>query len=255
MLALSLSLVLAAGVPSVAAPPWKTANVDAKLADFFAEQLASSLRARGLKVITAGDIGALLGMERERQLLGCTDSNSCLAEIGSALGCEGTLLVSAARFGETWRATLRIVGSDALPRAETRLEVKGDQAFGDALDRAAEELAAPLLGKKSASAPPPNLTWLPATVGGVAAATGLGAAIFAGVQLEKTRQATTLEQAQQEAAPGLTARTVAWVALGVAGAAAVTTVIVAVTQRAPAASVGVVPSANGAQAFISWELP
>ena len=60
------------------------------------ETLSASLREQGFEVITPADIAAALGLERQRQLLGCSES-SCLAELGGALGvdyvCRGTVSV------------------------------------------------------------------------------------------------------------------------------------------------------------------
>lgn len=57
------------------------------------EVLATHLREHGLKVMTGRDIGAVLGLERQKQLLGCMDdSTSCSAELAGALGV-GALVV------------------------------------------------------------------------------------------------------------------------------------------------------------------
>ena len=49
--------------------------------------LAKDLRDLGFQVITPTDIGAALGLERQKHILGCTES-SCLAEIGGAMGAD-----------------------------------------------------------------------------------------------------------------------------------------------------------------------
>ena len=44
-------------------------------------------------VVGASDIATLIGLERQKQLQGCgEDSESCMAELGNALGVEGVLV-------------------------------------------------------------------------------------------------------------------------------------------------------------------
>ena len=66
----------------------RTANEEAVA---LGEALTQELSRRGFfEVISAGDIRALLGVERQRALLGCSDS-SCTAELSGALGARFVL--------------------------------------------------------------------------------------------------------------------------------------------------------------------
>lgn len=56
----------------------------------------------GVRVVTARDISVLLGFERQKQLLGCSDDGMCMAELGNALGVQGVL--SELRVGDFRRA-------------------------------------------------------------------------------------------------------------------------------------------------------
>ncbi len=49
--------------------------------------LAKDFRDQGFQVITATDIETVLGVEKQRQLMGCGES-SCLAELGGAMGAD-----------------------------------------------------------------------------------------------------------------------------------------------------------------------
>lgn len=55
------------------------------------EALAQKLLSRGLKVQTPQDLSAVLGLERQRQLLGC-GQESCIAELAAALGVDAMVL-------------------------------------------------------------------------------------------------------------------------------------------------------------------
>src|SRR4051794_21934292 len=50
------------------------------------------------QVISESDIGALLGLERQKLMVGC-DDDACLAQIGGALGVEYLLTSEASRVG------------------------------------------------------------------------------------------------------------------------------------------------------------
>ena len=52
----------------------------------------------GAKLVTAADVAQVLGVERQRQLLGCTESG-CIAELGGALGTRYILSGQVGRLG------------------------------------------------------------------------------------------------------------------------------------------------------------
>src|SRR5438128_1810620 len=79
----------ASAAPKVGVPGIDSLWLDQKKADFFREYLAQSLGDHGFDVITAKQMAAVIGLERQKQLLGCADSSSsCLAELAGALGAE-----------------------------------------------------------------------------------------------------------------------------------------------------------------------
>jgi hypothetical protein len=226
---LPLLVVLGAAPHSVAAPAWKTVQVPADLADFYAEHLAQALRERGLKVVTASEIATLLSMERQKQLLGCTDdAASCIAELGAALGCDATLLVSLARLEDSYQAQLKVLRStDGSVLAETRVEASGQKALlaelDDAAARLAQGLAIPAASGevRTSAGGAKRLWWIPAVVAGVGAA---GAAV--GFTVAGNTYRTLQDQLATEMSPpsadseglaqrGQTAQTLGWVGVGV----------------------------------------
>lgn len=85
------------------------ANVDAKTAAALSEALAGELaRVPGTEVITQGQMKALLDLEAQKQLAGCSD-DSCMAQIGAALGVDELIGGSVAKVGESWLVGLRKV--------------------------------------------------------------------------------------------------------------------------------------------------
>jgi hypothetical protein len=89
MLPLLALIVVAAPVEKLVITDVQTFDKSLKpLAAQTQERMATELsRLSRFEVMTSADVAALLGQERQRQLLGCTeDSSACMAEIGDALG-------------------------------------------------------------------------------------------------------------------------------------------------------------------------
>ncbi len=59
------------------------------------------------EVLSSADIATLLGFERQRQLAGCKEDDSCFAEIGSALGVDLLVTGSVGALGKVRVLTLR----------------------------------------------------------------------------------------------------------------------------------------------------
>lgn len=99
----------------LAAPGLQAVDVDPKKAQFlndlFAEQLGRKSDAR-IRVITQAEVAALIGFERQKELLGCSnDGSSCLAEISGALGVDALVVGNVAKFGESYAMTLRVIAA------------------------------------------------------------------------------------------------------------------------------------------------
>ena len=94
-----LFTVLTAAEPiRLAAPQLQCAAIDGAKAQFFSDYFAQELAATGLRVTTRAEILAVVGLERQKQLLGCSeDATSCLTELAGALGVEAIVTGSVAK--------------------------------------------------------------------------------------------------------------------------------------------------------------
>lgn len=112
------------------------AGVEDKVVDLFTDALAGELRKRpGLQVISDSDVAAMLGVERKKQMLGCTDAG-CLAEIGGALGVDRIVHGSVGRVGGSLVVNLTSVDArkgTPVASVSERLKSASDEAFLDAL--------------------------------------------------------------------------------------------------------------------------
>jgi TolB-like protein len=107
-----------------------------------------------LEIIGRSDIAALLGFERERQVLGCAEEAGCLAEIGGALGVEYLLVGSLGRLGQLYRIDLKLVDAR---KARVLLRfgesVEGsEEALVATVQRGVRQLVLPVA---AGAAPPP----------------------------------------------------------------------------------------------------
>lgn len=94
----------------------------------------------GATVVGADEIRAMMGLEHEKQLLGCAEV-SCLAEVGGALGAERLVLGSLSRFGDTYVLDVKLVESrtaKVLAEGSTRVKREGD--LPEAVERTVRSL-------------------------------------------------------------------------------------------------------------------
>jgi len=124
-LALAASGARAAPVASVAILDVATQGTfDPQAVAGLADVVAAEAARRPLRVVSRSDLAALLGFERQRQLLGCGDA-ACLAEIGGALGVDFLLATQVGRVGGVWLVTVALLdarGARPAVRAMRRAE-------------------------------------------------------------------------------------------------------------------------------------
>jgi hypothetical protein len=86
------------------------ASVDASVTRGVTASVAHELTRRGVyDLLTSADIGTALGAERQRQLLGCEEAQSCLTELSGALGARFIMTGSLVQLGSAWQLTLQTV--------------------------------------------------------------------------------------------------------------------------------------------------
>lgn len=111
-------------------------GLDQAVVDLFTDALVAELRkSPATRVVAHSDISATLGVERERQLLGCEDA-VCLSEIAGALGVDRIVHGSVGRVGSSLVVYLTLVDrkrGTAVGSVSERLKSSSDEAFFDAL--------------------------------------------------------------------------------------------------------------------------
>lgn len=113
------------------------------------ESLGQALAAHGVKVFSSRDIQTLLGMERQKQLLGCAEDSQCMLEISAALGVDGVLVGDLGHFGEEYVLNLKVLSTTK----GTVLALFSARCTAAQLDRTLENGARALLRGVEAAGP------------------------------------------------------------------------------------------------------
>ncbi len=117
-------------------------GVDQSKMDALSDMLANQIREMGpFKVIGKADIEAALHLEQQKTLLGCTD-DSCLAELGGALGVRYMVVGNISLFGNSWLLNLKLldVAKVEVAKGISRSITGAEDAFLNALPTAVYDL-------------------------------------------------------------------------------------------------------------------
>ncbi len=87
-------------------------GLEPQIAEAFSEAITTEIsRAGYFDVLSRKDVETLVGLERQRQLLGCADQTSCLTELAGAMGARFVLSGSVARLGPSFQLSLQSMDS------------------------------------------------------------------------------------------------------------------------------------------------
>jgi hypothetical protein len=132
----------------LASPGLSVVNLDPKLGVFYSDHIAHHLTIGGVRVITKSEVSALIGLEKQRQLMGCADSSSCITELSNALGVDGVITGSIGKFGSAYQANVKVLSArDGSPLGVYSVRVTGEEELLDELTAMARRLAEEMLRK------------------------------------------------------------------------------------------------------------
>ena len=265
--------LLAAAVRAESPPPVQLVlpglqgvNVTPETLSFFTDHVAQHLRVPGLKVVTGTEMAAVVGLERQRALLGCDEGTSCLAELAAALGADGLVLGDVARFDQTFQINLKVVnGSTMQLLAQGSRRVQGQVEALDAVTALAKVLARDTLISLHREPPPEapsvrSLSWIPLASGVAVGATG-GVLRFLAQQdydaLTGTGAPLETTAAERLKNEGNAKYVASAVCIGVGAAAIAAGLGMLIFGGAPESTpqVSMIPTANGATLVLSGAFP
>ncbi len=174
---------------------------------------------KGFDVISQADVSAMIGFEKQRQMLGCAEDTGCLAEIGGALGVDYVLSGQVGQIGSRYHLSLQLLDSrkaKVVSRA-ARFSERDDDALAAAAQATVAELVAGASGRAAGSPPP-----LPPGAGEP----------FARPDLSVSPAAPSASVTAQTRRPFWSTRTAAWVTMGAGAALAAGGVLFGLQARA-----------------------
>lgn len=230
--------------------------------DYFAQQVTK----RGVHVITRNDIASALGLERQKQLLGCTQAETnCIAELAGALGVSALVVGSIAVAGSGFVVNLKVMEPSGSTRALAIFSerVPNEDALYALLEKSAVELG-DILKPKTAASPPGSvsarsLAWIPLGVGllsGVAGGVLFGVAKGTeGSVANADPSITSLTEARARLESALGLQTGALIAGGIGLGALLVAGGMALFGGADTPAVSLHVGPGGAALSFSWVLP
>ena len=182
-LTLAVAVLVSANPVKIVAPGWQFTGLERTQGEIYEARFLTLLGERSrLDVVTQRDVEAALGLERQRQLLGCdSGSKECMAELTSALGASVVLSGSLAKTEKSYVVTLRAVNTTtgtAYATATARLG--GEDALFSWLEQEAVSFADRLRDSFDASKSVHYRyeTWPWVAIGGGVLAFAAGATLF-----------------------------------------------------------------------------
>ncbi len=255
MLAPIAATIFSAASLHLALGPLEVSEFGQQRGAAFVEYFVQQVRRAGIEVTTPRELATVLGVERQKQLLGCDDSSgSCIAELAGALGADGVITGSIGKVGEVLVCSVKVIDARARVIATATVSSSDEGHLLDALDGAVAQLTAQL-----GAAYPGRLSrgtsraWalLPAAAGVVLAAVGVGLNVAArdiNSRLASNPRAVPDEATlNRELGQGYALQAASWVLIGAGGAALAAAAAVALLTGSsePATRVGVAVGPKG----------
>lgn len=210
-----------------------------------------------IRVLAAKDIAQLIGLERQRQLLGCAEQSQCMAELAGALGVDALMTVSFARSAPYFVTTARIVRAKdgaALTSASERVTQEG-QIF-DSVDRIASKFLKELVLSQPAPTASTNVTpFVPGIAGVVLAGVGFGAFMWASTERTQLETHAVSGDAARAAVEAGRLKQSLGVGLMIGGGAAVVASAIWVGVSKSTVTAAVFPVAGGAALSLGGSFP
>jgi hypothetical protein len=253
VLSTCLAVALAASPAlKVAVPGFTFVNLEPRLGEVFLDRFVNVVAQQGVQVTSEKDIKQVLGLERQKALLGC-DQQDCAIELAGALGVDAILVGSLARVGRSYTVNLRAIRTGTGAQLVTATErVDSEDALQNWLDQQARALPGQLrlalgLPADEATTGTSNVArWIPGIIGGLAL---IGGGVSLGLSVgeaDRLRNGHLVEPDITTAATtGNVEQTLGVIGLAAGGALLATSVIWVLVAPASAVQVSAAPTRDG----------
>src|SRR4051812_21332764 len=111
LLTLCALLMTAGPPPSLPLPGLHGGDPSAGGAGLFGGLLSDELGKYGVRVLTARQIAAVIGLDRQKQLMGCNEGTACVAELAGAMGADGLIVGDVGKLGDTYAINVKVLSA------------------------------------------------------------------------------------------------------------------------------------------------
>ncbi len=88
-------------------------GVDIKVAGALTETITQEVANAGFfSVLSSREVQTLVGFERQKQMMGCSEESSCLTELAGAMGARFVMSGTLAKLGEAYQLSLQVLDSN-----------------------------------------------------------------------------------------------------------------------------------------------
>lgn len=139
--------------PRVAVLDFEANGASRELATAATALFSNELQSFGaFDVVTSDAIQSVVAIERQKQLLGCPDESSCLAELAGALGVDWIVIGRVSRVGETLTVDVSLIEARTAARKSSAVESAATEgALLKKVAPVAGKVMAPLLRASAAT--------------------------------------------------------------------------------------------------------
>jgi hypothetical protein len=238
---------------------------------FVGEEIARALSSAAFKVTTPSQLAAVMGLERQKQMMGCSDeqASSCVAELANALGADVVVSSTYARSSDGSRCSVVFAsGTDGSALERVSVEGTSDSALFERLRVEVGEAASRLFSAKRPGARlepgKPGVRKYALIPAVAAVAFGIGAAVSLSISADAARalqsrngQFGSPAEVSAKASSGRLTETLGWVFAGTAVAALVTAgvVFVAGAPTEPKVTLAPIAGAGGGGIIVTGVWP
>ena len=188
-----LAATAAPEVPRLLVQQFTVRGVDAATAESISDGVGPEIDRRGyFRSLTSKDVQTILGLERQKQLMGCAEASSCLTELAGAMGAPYLLSGTISQIGPSLQLSMQMIDV-----SKSQVVARSIRIARDA--ETLRQLLPWALAEATATPPPPRPSKVPgfAFIGAGSAAAAVGLALGASALIQEQQFGHDLESGER----------------------------------------------------------
>ncbi|MDP2275852.1 MAG: hypothetical protein Q8K32_34225 [Archangium sp.] len=180
-------------VPRLLVQQFTVRGVDVATAESISDGVGPEIDRRGyFRSLTSKDVQTILGLERQKQLMGCAEASSCLTELAGAMGAPYLLSGTISQIGPSLQLSMQMIDV-----SKSQVVARSIRIARDA--ETLRQLLPWALAEATATPPPPRPSKVPgfAFIGAGSAAAAVGLALGASALMQEQQFRHDLESGER----------------------------------------------------------